>query len=376
MPDMSEKSERNYGVAAPSFGDQIAAPELPYQPRDPKQYNPHIGLIACGGITKDHLMAYRAAGYRVVALCDPVQHRARQRKTEFYPEAKVYRDHHDLLKRADVEVVDLAAHPSERATMIEDALLAGKHVLSQKPFVLDLDFGRRMVELADRQGVRLAVNQNGRWAPHFSYIREAIRAGVIGEVMAVHASVHWDHSWVAGTVFEKIHHLILYDFAVHWFDILQCFLGGRPARRVYASTARSPVQQVEPPLLAQALIEYDGAQASLAFDAHTRHGAQDRTYVAGSDGTIISRGPDLKRQRVTVYTSQGRATPELEGCWFPDGFHGTMGELLCAIEEDREPANGARENLDSLALCFAAIASAERHEPVIPGTVRAMPGES
>ena len=31
-----------------------------------------------------------------------------------------------------------------------------------------------------------------------------------------------------------------------------------------------------------------------------------------------------------------------------------------AIEEDREPLNGARSNLDSLALCFAAVASAER----------------
>jgi hypothetical protein len=63
----------------------------------------------------------------------------------------------------------------------------------------------------------------------------------------------------------------------------------------------------------------------------------------------------------------------LEGSWFPDGFHGTMAELLTAIEEQREPANGARGNLHGLALCFAAVASAERHEPVVPGTVRTLP---
>jgi predicted dehydrogenase len=277
-----------------------------------------------------------------------------------------------VLRRDDVEVVDLAAHPHERAPMIEAALVAGKHVLSQKPFVVDLDFGERMVELADRKGVRLAVNQNGRWAPHFSYAREAIRAGLIGDVAAAHLSVHWDHSWVKGTDFENIRHLVLYDFGIHWFDMVRCFLGGRQARRVYASMAPCPGQQVVPPLLAQAVIEYDDAQASLAFDASTLFGAQDRTYVTGTQGTIYSSGPDLKEQTLTLYTSEGYAQPELAGRWFPDGFHGTMGELLCAIEEDREPIHSARDNLESLALCFAAAASAERHEAVVPGAVRRM----
>jgi hypothetical protein len=63
----------------------------------------------------------------------------------------------------------------------------------------------------------------------------------------------------------------------------------------------------------------------------------------------------------------------LEGAWFTDGFHGTMGELLCAVEEQREPLNSARENLKSLALCFAAIASASEGKPKIPGKVRRLP---
>jgi len=374
MTDQQEpnEAERNYSLTAADAGREIAAPELPYRPRDPKRYRPRIGLVACGGITEDHLTAYRKGGYDVAALCDVVRKRAEARRREFYPRAKVYDDYREVLRRDDIEVVDLAAHPQEREPMIEAALLAGKHVLSQKPFVVDLDFGERMVELADRRGVKLAVNQNGRWAPHFSYAREAIRAGLIGEVAAAHLSVHWDHTWVKGTPFEEIRHLILYDFGIHWFDVVRCFLGGREPRRVYASMAPSPGQQIAPPLLAQALIEFDGAQASLAFDAATPWGARDRTYVAGTRGTIHSTGPDLKRQTLTLYTSEGYAVPELTGCWFPDGFHGTMGELLSAIEEDREPTNSARDNLESLALCFAATASAERHEPVVPGTVRRM----
>jgi len=369
---MSTQTDKKRGPKS-SVAARIRAPKLPYQPRDPKHYRPAIGLIACGGITKHHLIAYKRAGYPVIALCDPLLSRARQRQQEFYPQATVHRDYCTLLRRDDIEVVDIAAHPPARAEIIEAALCAGKHVLSQKPFVLDLDFGQRMVDLADRRDVKLAVNQNGRWAPHFNYIHQAILAGIIGEVSAVHLSVHWNHGWVGGTEFEKIKHLILYDFAIHWFDILSCFMRGRPLRRVYASMARSATQKVDPPLLAQALVEYDNAQASLVFDADTQFGPQDRTYVTGSRGSITSTGPDLKHQEVTLWTAEGRVSPKLKGCWFSDGFHGTMGELLLAIEEDREPLNSGRDNLNSLALCFAAVASAERNEPVVPGEVRTMP---
>ncbi len=352
---------------------RVAAPKLPYRPRAPKAYRPNIGMIACGGIARHHLQEYRKAGYSVTALCDVKVGRARALKKEIFPEASVCVDYQKVLDRDDIDVVDIAAHPEDRVAIIEDALNAGKHVLSQKPFVLDLAVGRRLVKLADQRGVRLAVNQNGRWAPHFSYMREAISAGLIGDVSAVHMNVHWDHTWVEGTPFEHVHHLVLYDFAIHWFDILTCLMGHQKPLRVYASLARTSTQQIEPPLLAQAIVEYEHAQATLVFDAETRYGQQDTTFVVGTEGTLSSTGPDLKKQTVTLTTAAGAAKPRLVGCWFDDGFHGTMSELLCAIEENREPTNSARDNLRSLELCFAAVASAERHRPVVPGSVRKMP---
>jgi phosphoglycerate dehydrogenase-like enzyme/predicted dehydrogenase len=349
------------------------APDLPYKPRDPQHYHPPIGLIGCGGITKHHLKAYRDAGYRVVALCDLDLERAKGRQKDFFPEAEVCTDYRAILKRDDIEVVDITPHPHQRPPIVEAAVRARKHVLSQKPFVLDLDVGERLVDLADQNGVYLAVNQNGRWAPHFSYMREAVKAGLLGEIAGIHLSVHWDHSWVRGTEFEKVKHLILYDYAIHWFDIISCLMQGHEATRVFACVARTRGQTVAPSLLGQAVVEYPTAQASLAFDAETRYGTQDRSFVAGSHGAISSIGPGNRVQRLTITTEAGDATPELEGSWFPDGFHGTMGELLCAIEEKRQPSTSARDNLRSLSLCFAAVASAERHEPVVPGTVRAMP---
>ncbi len=368
---MAKKTTTRYVDAVQQ--KRISAPKLLYRPRDPKTYRPNIGMIACGGIAKHHLQEYRKAGYSVTALCDVKVGRARALKKQLFPEAAVFRDYRKVLDRDDIDVVDIAAHPAERVAILEDALKAGKHVLSQKPFVLDLTVGRRLVDLADRCGVRLAVNQNGRWAPHFSYMREAVSAGLIGDVSAVHMNVHWDHTWVKGTPFECVHHLVLYDFAIHWFDMLTCLMGDQKPLRVYASLARTSTQQIDPPLLGQVLVEYEHAQATLVFDAETRYGQQDTTFVVGAEGTLSSVGPDLKKQSVTLSNAAGAAKPRLVGCWFDDGFHGTMGELLCAIEEDREPTNGARDNLKSLELCFAAVASAERHRPVVPGSVKKMP---
>jgi predicted dehydrogenase len=150
-------------------------------------------------------------------------------------------------------------------------------------------------------------------------------------------------------------------------------LGAGAARRVYASVARSATQSIGPPLLAQAAIEFESAQASLVFDAHTKFGRIDRTLLVGNLGLIKSEGASTETQRIELTTAAGIARPRLKGAWFPDGFHGTMAELLCAIEEHREPTHSARNNLASLALCFAAVASAERGEPVVPGTVRRLP---
>lgn len=365
--------KKGYGLGAELALRKIEAPSLPYQPRDPKRYRPKIGIIGCGGIAGWHLKAYRKAGYDVVALCDIVRESAEKRRSEFFPKASVHTDYREILERGDIAVVDIALHPEARLPIMEQAIVAGKHVLSQKPFVLDLGEGERLAALADQYGVRLAVNQNGRWAPHFSYIREAVRKGLLGEVMGAHLSVHWDHDWLAGTAFDAVHHALLYDFAIHWFDIARIFLAEKEAKTVSAAVTMAPGQKSRPPLLGQAMIAFDGGQASMSFDAFTKFGPQDRTYVAGTKGSITSVGPNLLEQKVTLFTAKGFGSPRLRGSWFPTGFHGAMAEFLCAIEEKREPSNGARDNLKSLALCFAAVASAEEGRPVAPGSVRRMP---
>jgi predicted dehydrogenase len=367
-----KKSARSasYGLPENTALKTIAAPQLDYLPPMPKKYRPRIGLIGCGGISQHHLQGYRNAGWNVVALADLVEERAAKRRDELFPKAQIFTDYRKMLAESELEVVDIATHPKERVKIIRDTLNAGCHVLSQKPFVLDLDEGRKLIALADRKKLRLAVNQNGRWAPYFSYLRRAVQAGLIGKMQTADLRMNWDHTWTQGTAFEKIHHLILYDFAIHWFDMVTCFFAGRQAKRVFASAVKSPGQVIAPPFLAHCAVEFPNGLATLSFNAHSKFGGNESTTLVGTKGTIQCDGPLCAGNSIRLYTAKGIATPKLKGSWFPDGFRGAMGGLLCAIEEKREPENSARNNLKSLEICFAALDSADTGQPRIPGKVR------
>lgn len=344
-----------------------------YHPHRPDGFDPGIVLVGCGGIARHHLQAYRDAGLTVVALCDVNRDAAVALRNQFYPDAQIFTDYRDALRSTDAGVFDVATHADVRPAIVRDCLRARRHVLSQKPFVLDLDQGEELIELAEASGVRLAVNQNGRWAPHFSYMRSAVAAGLLGQTFAARMSVDWDHTWVVGTAFEHVKHLILYDYAIHWFDILRCLLPHSRPERLYAATTPAPHQTIMPALLGQVLIEFDNAQATLSFDAMVRHAPEERTYVAGTDGVALSLGKGNQDQIVTVTTDDGIYRPRLVGAWFPDGFRGAMCELLSAIRENRPSQIDAADNLHSLGLCFAAIESARTGQPQTPDAVRRLP---
>lgn len=371
---MSDSNNDDYGLSPEKKVIQIDPPAVDYLPRKTKEYHPAIGLIGAGGITAMHLAAYKELGLNVVAIADLNEANACSMRDKFYPKAEVLTDHKALLARQDIEVVDVATHVNVRPSLVREALEAGKHVLSQKPFVTDLKEGRALIELADSKGLKLAVNQNGRWAPHFSYMRNAIADGLIGSVNSINCSCNWDHLWIKGLPnFEKMRHMVLFDFCIHWFDIVTCFMGGQKATSIYASKQGFPGQVFQPDSIASVIMRYPEAQVCMHFHSHTTLGEEDTTIVNGTKGTLRSRGPGLNKQpQVELFLETGTAVAPLKGNWFTNGFQGTMAELLCAIEENREPYNSARSNLTSLEACFAALKSADTGAPVTPGSVQVL----
>lgn len=350
---------------SPEQAPPRSAPPLPR----PRRYRPKIGLIGCGNIATTHLEAYRADDWDVVALCDARAEAALRQSAAFYPESRIHTDYRSMLDDPTIDVIDVALHPEHRVEVIGDALRAGKHVLSQKPFALDLATAKRLVAQAESEGVHLAVNQNARWAPYLHYLRALCEHGHLGTLQSAIVHINWDHTWIRGMDFEKIHHIVLFDFAIHWIDFIRLCFGPQAARSVFASARPALQSTVKPPLAAVSTITFGNGVASLLFDGNAAPGAGESITLIGDKGTARASGPLHAADSIEVTTAFGQTRPVLAGRWYREGFRGAMGELLCAIEEERPPTNSAADNLRTLKLLFALVDSADSGEARRPGEV-------
>jgi predicted dehydrogenase len=336
---------------------------IAYRPSFPRGYAPGIGLIGCGAVARAwHLPAYGKYGVDVVGVYDPLPAATHCVSDEFPFVRRVFGSLDELLSDPEIEIVDIATGPEVRLELIRRALEAGKHVLSQKPLALDLRAARRLVEEAERRRLTIAVNQNGRWAPPWRIATLLIEQRAIGEVVAITHLLDKPLPPLVGTHFDELEHFTIYDYFVHWIDISRCWLEGKQVSAVRAREYRPPNQPAEAKAAWAAWVEIacdDGTDAMIRSvgDAPTRRPSCP-FWIHGSDGTI--RGSVLlDSDFVELERDENTTRFALEGAWYPDGFAGTLGELVSAVAENREPFNSARHNLLSLRMSVAACRSAE-----------------
>lgn len=264
--------------------------DFEYGPSFPEGYRPGIGIVGCGEIVKTaHLPGYARYGQRVVGVYD-IRREATEGVRERFGVETVFDELDELLSHPEIEIVDVATHPDVRPALVRQALAAGKHVLAQKPLAPDLQTARELVEEAERLGLMLAVNQNGRWAPAWRAATLLIEQGAIGDVVAVTHLYHHNYGFTLGTVFDEIEHLVLYDYSVHWFDITRCWLDGKTARSVRALEYRTPNQPAESraPWGAWATIDYEDGSSALIRGVGCAETTRPRKlhWIHGSEGTI------------------------------------------------------------------------------------------
>lgn len=339
--------------------------DLPdYRPRVPVQ-PARVGLVGAGAIARSaHLPAYAAWGIPVVAVASRTADHARALAADFGV-ATAHATVDDLLADPAVDVVDIATGPAGRLDLIAAAVRSGKHVLAQKPLSVDpaeLPRLRAVLASARERGLRVAVNQNARWAPAWRLATLLVRSGAVGEVVGVTHLHDKPLPPLAGTAFDDVPHMLIADYLVHWIDITRCWLEGTRVVSVTAQDSRVPGQPdaARNPWHAGIQIGTStGASASLRIvgDARTRSGGCP-FWIHGTEGTLrgsVLLGSDF----LELDRGDARARFPLEGQWFTDGFAGTMGELLTAVAEDREPENAAEHVLATVALGLAAAASAD-----------------
>ncbi|QNO37102.1 Gfo/Idh/MocA family oxidoreductase [Protaetiibacter sp. SSC-01] len=142
------------------------------------------GILGTGLIARMFTTDLQLAGFTVTAVGSRSQEGADAFAAEFgLPRA--HASYEALAADPEVDVIYVATpHPFHA----ENALLAlehGKHVLVEKPFTLNADEARRVVELGASKGLVVLEAMWTRWLPHMVRIREIMASGTLGEVRAV-----------------------------------------------------------------------------------------------------------------------------------------------------------------------------------------------
>lgn len=205
-----------------------------------------MAMVGCGAMGRRHLRglgALRAAGLLevdLVAVCD-LDERAATRaaaEAEGYlgVRPRVVTDLAQLLREDDVRAVDIVTEPASHHRIAVPALLAGRHVLCEKPLSITIRGCQAILDAhaAAPAGTVLATEEHFRRGPVNRIARAAVAAGYLGEVFLVQTL------WAGGDdriLLTPWRHLrekgaIALDNGVHMADV-QAYLAGSPWREVW-----------------------------------------------------------------------------------------------------------------------------------------------
>lgn len=147
-----------------------------------------------------------------------------------YPSAKIVDTYEAILSDSSIELIVLATPNQTHAAMAEQALLAGKHVVVDKPFTVQLIDAKRLQELSVKIGRHIFVYQNRRWDGDFLTVQQLLQEGLLGEITSIESrfdryrpeprTTYWKESDILGNG-------LWYDLGPHLMD--QAFqLFGQP----------------------------------------------------------------------------------------------------------------------------------------------------
>lgn len=194
-----------------------------------------VGIIGCGNISTTYFrLAPLFRGLEVRACADVVIEAAEKRAEEFGVEAQTV---DALLANPEVDVVINLTIPDAHYRVSSTALEAGKHVYSEKPFVLTVEEGLKLKALADGRGLRVGSAPDTFLGGAHQYARKLVDDGTIGTVTAGTAYVmsHGMETWHPnpGFFFQPGGGPIL-DLGPYYVTDLVNLLG--PVKRVAAIT--------------------------------------------------------------------------------------------------------------------------------------------
>jgi predicted dehydrogenase len=169
---------------------------------DPKEPL-RLGLVGCGGISRSlyvKLLTGFADRARVVAVCDVIPERARERSAQFQeaygqgPAPRVYTDLDQFVRDDELQTVVVTTQPVMHPVASVAAAEAGLHVFTEGPMASHLRDADAMIDAAHRNGVKLSVQYCTRFFREARQAKHAITSGLLGRVVMSRIDASWFHS--------------------------------------------------------------------------------------------------------------------------------------------------------------------------------------
>ncbi|MBC7827304.1 MAG: Gfo/Idh/MocA family oxidoreductase [Chitinophagaceae bacterium] len=192
-----------------------------------------MGVIGCGSVSTQYLPHLSKSPYvELVSACDIIPERAKL-QAEKYRIPNHYAHIDQLLAGPKFDMMVTLTDMQEHGRLNKQALMAGRHVWSEKPMANTYKEGKALLDLAKEKKLRIWGAPAVVNSPQFAFMAKAIREGKLGRVSSAHAQYgHLGPTWSA--FFYEKGGGSLPDLGVYNLATLTGLLG--PAKSVMAMT--------------------------------------------------------------------------------------------------------------------------------------------
>ena len=158
-----------------------------------------VALIGCGSVSNRYLPQLLSSKMiEVVSLCDIKYERALAQNKQYNVNAQTYKNIDDLLAGVPFDMMVTTTDMQVHGMLNKKALLAGKHVWSEKPMANTYAEGKALLDLARSKKLRLWGAPAVVNSPQFAFMSKAIQEGQLGTVAAAHGQYgHTGPGWSA-----------------------------------------------------------------------------------------------------------------------------------------------------------------------------------
>jgi 1,5-anhydro-D-fructose reductase (1,5-anhydro-D-mannitol-forming) len=317
------------------------------------------GLIGASDIAATRMIAaFRATGGEVVSVLSSSPERARSFAAE-HGLAGGTTDLDALVGDDGIDAVYISTTNEKHKAQALAAIAAGKHVLCEKPLAMTVADAAEMVRAAEAKGVTFATNHHLRNAGTHLAMKEASRAGRIGEVLSVRVfhAVYlpprlqgWriDNPAAGGGVIP--------DITVHDADTVRFHLDEDPLEVVAHATTGGLGRGVEDSVMS--VWSMPSGAMVMAHESFTHRFAGTGLEIHGTDGTLRARGVMTQDPvgEITLVTEAGEAPLEYAR---HDLYERAVGLFTAAVAGKGAPSADGADGVKSLAIAMA-VAEAAR----------------